>query len=140
MAIVKYAPWAELDAVERRMRRFFGEAGVLPAPLPAADVYETDGEFVVELEVPGYEQKDLDIELTDHVLVVKGQLEETKEAKDKEFRLHERLEKSFARRFEVPPEIDVEKFDARFDKGVLQVRAPKLATAASKRIEIAKQA
>ena len=75
MAIVKWTPWTDLDAMERRMRRFFDEAGVVPAPTPAADVYETDGEFVVELEVPGYEQKDLDIELTNHTLVVKGLLE-----------------------------------------------------------------
>jgi HSP20 family molecular chaperone IbpA len=44
------------------MRRLFEDVGVLPALAPAADVYETDGEFVVELEVPGFYAKELEIE------------------------------------------------------------------------------
>ena len=95
MAVMKWTPWADLDAMERRMRRFFDEVGIVPAPMPAADIYETDGEFVVELEVPGYEEKDLAIELADHTLVVKGELETEKDEKEKSFRLHERLEKRF---------------------------------------------
>lgn len=136
MAIVKWTPWTDLDAMERRMRRFFDEAGVVPAPMPAADVYETDGDFVVELEVPGYEQKDLEIELADHTLVVTGELETVKEGKEKTFRLHERLEKSFERRFGVPPEVDLERFHADFSKGVLKVTAPKLKGMESKKIAI----
>ena len=138
MAIVKWTPWTDLDAMERRMRRFFDEAGVVPPPMPAADVYETDGTFVVELEVPGYEQKDLDLELTRHQLVVKGRLETVKEEEEKEkaFRLQERLETSFERRFEIPPEVDLEKFHADFSKGVLKVTAPKQKGLEPKKIAI----
>jgi HSP20 family protein len=136
MAIVKWTPWTDLDAIERRMRRFFDEAGVVPAPMPAADVFETDGDFVVELEVPGYEQKDLEIELTDHTLVVTGELGTVKEETEKTFRLHERLEKSFERRFVVPMEVDLERFHADFSKGVLKVTAPKLKGMEPKKIAI----
>ncbi len=136
MAIVKWTPWTDLDTMERRMRRFFDEVGVVPSPLPAADVYETDGTFVVELEVPGYEQKDLDIELSRHQLVVKGRLETVKEEAEKAFRLHERLEKSFERRFEIPPEVDLEQLHADFSKGVLKVAAPKQKGLEPKKITI----
>jgi HSP20 family protein len=136
MAIVKWMPWTELDAMERRMRRFFDEVGFAPAPIPAADIYETGHDYVVELEVPGYEKKDLDIELTDHTLVVKGEIKEAKEEKDKTFHLHERLEKSFERRFPVPPEVELQRFTADFEQGVLKVTAPKLKEAAPKKIAI----
>ncbi len=140
MAIVKWTPWTDLDAMERRMRRFFDEAGVVPAPTPAADVYETDGEFVVELEVPGYEQRDLEVELANHTLVVKGQLETVTKETEKAFHLHERLEKSFERRFQIPPEVDLGKFHADFSKGVLKVTAPKQKGAVPKKIAIGSEA
>ena len=52
--VVKWAPFRELDTIERRMRRMLEELGVAPASLPAADLYETDKEVVVELVVPGF--------------------------------------------------------------------------------------
>ena len=72
MALVRWSPFQELEAMDRRLRRLFDEFGFVPATVPNADVYETDDEFVVELEVPGYEEKELEIEVTDHTLCVKG--------------------------------------------------------------------
>ena len=63
--IVKWTPFQELDSMERRMRRMFEEIGFAPTLLPAADTYETDEEFVVELEVPGFAEKELVIEVSD---------------------------------------------------------------------------
>jgi HSP20 family protein len=140
MALVKWTPWADLDAMERRMRRFFDDVGFVPAPTPAADIYETDKEFVVELEVPGYEGKDLEVALADHTLVVRGELVQAKEEKEKTFHLHERLETAFERRFTIPPEVDLGHFDANFEKGVLKVKAPKLEATAPKKIEIGAKA
>jgi hypothetical protein len=54
--------------------------------------------------VPGFEEKELSVEVTDHTLVVEGEQLETREEKDKQYRLHERLEKSFERRFTLPLE------------------------------------
>src|SRR3972149_639485 len=106
MTLVKWSPLAELEAMERRMRRLFDEAGFAPAALPAADVYETDDEIVVELEVPGFEEKELEIEVADHTLTVKGQRTETKEEKEKAFQLKERLQSPFERRFPLPTGTD----------------------------------
>lgn len=136
MAIVRWTPFTELDSMERRMRRVFEEIGFAPGLAPAADVYETDDEFVVEVEVPGYEEKELSIEVSDHTLSVKGSREKTKQEKTKEFSLHERLEREFERRFVLPSEADTEHLKAVFGKGVLEVRAPKLQAIKSTKVEI----
>ena len=138
MTIVKWTPFTELDSMERRMRRVFEEIGFAPVLVPAADIYETDEEFVVELEVPGYEEKELSIEVSDHLLVIKGSRTKSKEEERKEFTLHERLERAFERRFIVPSEADTEHLKAVFSEGVLEVHAEKLPAAKAKRVAITK--
>jgi HSP20 family protein len=137
MTLVRWNPLQELDAMERRMRRIFDEAGIAPAPLPAADVYETEGEWIFELEVPGFEEKQLTVEVGDHTLTVKGERLEKKEEKGKTFRLQERLAKEFERRFELPPEAETGKLAAEFKDGVLTVHAPKAKAATPRKIAIA---
>ncbi len=139
MTIVKWTPFTELDSMERRMRRIFEEIGFAPGLAPAADVYETDDEFVVELEVPGYEEKELSIKVYDHTLAIKGSREKVEEEKTKEFALHERLERMFERRFVLPNEADSEHLKAVFANGVLEVHAEKLPTVKPKKVEITKE-
>jgi HSP20 family protein len=136
--LVKWAPFQDLDVVERRMRRMLEDFGVAPAPLPAADMYETEKELVVELEVPGFEEKELALELVDHTLTVKGERMHEHEEKDKNFFLQERIEKHFERRFLLPAEVDTEHIDATFRAGVLEVHVPKIEPAKPRTIEITK--
>jgi len=136
--LVKWAPFQDLDIVERRMRRMLEDFGVAPAPLPAADMYETEKELVVELDVPGFDEKELVLELIDHTLTVRGERKLDKEEKDKNFYLQERIEKHFERRFLLPAEIDTEHIDARFKAGVLEVHVPKIEPAKPRAIEITK--
>ena len=138
MEFVRWSPFRELEAMEQRMRRLFPEARLEETPLPAADVYETEGAVVVEVEVPGYEESELTIEVSDHTLSVKGERAEEKEEKEKTFHRHERLVRSFERRFEIPPEADADKLEASFAKGVLKIAAPKLPEAKPRAIAIAK--
>lgn len=134
--MLKWSPLHELDSMERRMRRAFEEFGFAPGVLPAADLYETPSEFVLELEVPGYEEKELGIEVSDHLLTVKGQRREAKEETKRTFRLRERLEREFERRFELPADADTKHVQATFEKGVLEVHAPRLAAPQPQKIEI----
>jgi HSP20 family protein len=134
--IVKWSPFRELEWMDRGMRRMFDEFGFAPPVLPAANVYETKDEFVIELDVPGFEEKELGIEVTDHTLVVKGERMDAKT--EKEFRLRERLEETFERRFHLPTDADTEHVKARFGKGVLEVHTPKLAVSTPHKIEITK--
>jgi HSP20 family protein len=138
MDIVRWSPFREFEGMERRMRRMFEDAGLTPSLPPAADVYEADTEFVVELEVPGFEEKELDLEVTDNTLRVKGERTETKEGKDKAFLLKERIEKSFERRFSLPATADLGKIKASFANGVLEIRIPKTPEPKPRKVPIGK--
>jgi HSP20 family protein len=135
-SLVRWSPFRDLDLMERNMRRAFEGFGFLPSLFPAADVYETNDEYVVELEVPGYGEKELSIEVSDHTLTVKGERKELKEETERTFRLHERLEKQFERTFVLPPEAETTKVEAMFKQGVLEVHTPKAKTAIPKKVPI----
>jgi HSP20 family protein len=139
MAIVRWSPFQDLEAMERRMRRIFEAPLFAPSIVPNADVYETDDEFVVEVEVPGYEEKELEIEVLDRTVSVKGKREERKEEKKKDYQLRERLEASFERRFALPAEADMEKVSASFGKGVLEIHVAKTKEPATKKVAIGKR-
>ncbi len=110
----------------------------MSALLPAADAYETADEFVVELEVPGFDEKELSVEVFDNTLKVSGERTETTGGADKTFRLRERLERRFERRLDLPREADTEHITAVFEKGVLQVHVPKRQMASRHKVEISK--
>jgi HSP20 family protein len=135
--LVRWAPFRDFDVIDRRMRRMLEDFGVAPASLPAADLYETERELIVELDVPGYDEKELALEVSDHTLTVKGERLEEKEEKDKTFYLHERLEKHFERSFTLPVDADIEKMKAKFETGVLKVHVPKLEATKPRKIDIA---
>lgn len=140
MTLPVLTPLRDLDVIERRMRRLFEDAGLFPSLSPAADMYETADELVVELEVPGYEERELTLEVSDHQLTVKGRREEAAETKERSFRLHERLESTFERRFTLPAEIDAGRIAATFERGILEIHAPKAKEAIPQRIAIKKKA
>jgi len=102
--------------------------------LPAADVYVSGGNFVIELEVPGFAEKELGIEVTGRTLTITGTHAET-EGPEKAFRLHERLAE-FERTFVLPPDVDVEKVTSTFADCVMQVLAPLPAPREARRVPI----
>ena len=134
--LIKWAPFHDFDVIDRRMRRMLEGFGVAPAPLPAADLYETEKELIVELDVPGYDEKELSLEISDHTLTVTGERVEEKE-EEKAFYLHERLEKYFERSFTLPVDADLDRMTATFDTGVLKVHVPKIEASRPRKIEIA---
>jgi HSP20 family protein len=135
----KWAPLADLDLVERRLRRFFEDVGVAPSMTPAADVYDTGSEIVVELDVPGFDEQELAVDVADHTLTVSGTRKSETAEKDKTLRLRERLEAHFERRFHLPNEADTEHVTAEYDKGVLTLHVPRVATAKPRSVKILKK-
>jgi len=133
--LTRRTPFGELEPIERRMRRLFN-IGLAPLTMPLADVYETPSELVVELEVPGFDEKQLGIEVSDHTLTITGERKLTTEETERSFLLQERLESAFTRRFVLPSETDTGHVKAAFSNGVLEVHVPKLATTAPQKIEI----
>jgi HSP20 family protein len=134
--VVKWAPFGDLDVVERRMRRMLEDFGMAPAQIPAADVVETEKELIVKLDAPGFDEKELALEVSDHTLTVTGERSEEKEQQDATFHLHERVENRFQRMFTLPREADVEHIGATFTSGVLEVHVPKLERAKPRTIQI----
>ena len=126
----------DLDLFERRARRLFEELGVAPAITPAANVYESDEEMVVELEVPGFGEKELSVEVTDHTLTVTGKRAEETPKPGKTVRYQGRLEATFERRIQLPADTDPEHAVAEYEKGVLELHVPKLDGAKRKAIKV----
>lgn len=135
----RWTPIRELDRFERRMRRLAEDAGFFPTAGPASDVYETDEEYVVELDVPGFDDKELAVEVDDHTLVVKGERTEEAKKEDKAVLLRERLEREFERRFALPYVADSEHVSAEFAKGVLTLHVPKTPSAQSRKVAITRK-
>jgi HSP20 family protein len=135
----KWAPLPDLDVVERRMRRFFEDVGVAPAVTPAADVYDTPDEIIVELEVPGYDESELSVSIYDHTLAVVGDRKGETAKKEKSLRVRERLESHFVRRFQLPTETDSAHVQAEYAKGVLTLHVPKLAGLKPRTVTITKK-
>jgi HSP20 family protein len=132
----RWTPFRDLELMDQRMRRLF--PALLPPVTPATDITESKDEFVFELEVPGYEEKELDVEVGDHMLTVAGRREVEKESTDKEVRLHERLESVFERSFQLPPDTDPAHLKASYGKGILTLRVPKTSRPKPLKVPIAK--
>ncbi|MGH6718552.1 MAG: Hsp20/alpha crystallin family protein [Alphaproteobacteria bacterium] len=95
------------------------------AVVPKLDVAETDKEIVVSTELPGIDEKDVDVTLKDGVLTIKGEKKAEKEEKGKNFHRLERSYGAFSRTVVVPADVDEGKVKAGFAKGVLTVTLPK---------------
>jgi HSP20 family protein len=100
-------------------------AGRLGAFSPSVDIKETDREIKVSAELPGMNDKDIDVSLTKDSLTIKGEKKEEKEDKGKNYYRMERSFGSFTRTVPLPAEVDTEKAKADFVKGVLTVTLPK---------------
>ncbi len=112
-----------------------GLAGV-PDLTPRMDVSETDKEFEVTAELPGLEEKDVQVNVADGVLTIRGEKKAEKEEKDKNYYLLERSFGSFARSLELPEGVNADDIKASIANGVLKVTVPKPAPAQVKKIEV----
>lgn len=108
------------------MEPFTGRFGAFS---PSVDVRENDKEIKVSAELPGMDDKDIDVSLTKDALTIKGEKKEEKEDKGKDYYRIERSYGSFSRTIPLPTEIDIDKVKAEFKKGVLTVILPKSAQA-----------
>lgn len=129
-------------AMRREMDRLFDEAtrsfslarpamglGVMA---PRVDVRESEGGIEIAAELPGVAEQDIEVQLNDGVLTIRGEKKQEREEKEKGWYLMERAYGSFLRQIPLPVEVEEDKVEARFDKGVLHVMLPKSARAEAK--------
>ena len=92
---------------------------------PSVDVKENDKEFIIKAELPGVDEKDIDVTVTGDAVTIKGEKKEEKEDKDKNYYYMERSYGSFCRVIPLEAEIESGKAEARFKNGILDIKIPK---------------
>lgn len=107
--------------------------------VPAVDVEENDKEYTVKAELPGFDEKDVNLTVENHVLTLSGKVDEKNDEKDKDNRkylVRERRVETFERSFSLPEGVDEENISAQFKNGLLTVTLPKTAEKASRKLEV----
>jgi len=103
---------------------------------PRIDISETDAAYKIEAELPGINQKEIDVKIDNNILTIKGKKEDIKEEKEKNYHLRERYYGAFQRSISLPNNIEPEKIKASFENGVLNISVPKNDKRTPKKIEI----
>ena len=104
---------------------------------PRVDVAETDDGYQIEAELPGLDEKDVSVTLSDDVLTIKGEKKAEREEKKKDYYLSERSYGTLQRSFQLPDGVDADKITAEFKKGVLSIALPKSKEAKARERKIA---
>src|SRR5580765_2141068 len=142
MAITRWDPFREVVALQNRMNSLFRDLNDGDSPLttasfvPAVDIYEDAQKVMLKLEVPGIEEKDLDVRVENNTLTVKGERKFEKEEKEENFHRIERRYGSFYRAFTLPSTVDTENVKASYNAGVLKLELNKKAEAQPKQIKV----
>jgi len=155
MAIVRWEPFRRMrewdpfedvstfpQQMDRLFSQYFGRAGrgeeaLAPgAWTPAVDIYETDEKMVIKAELPGLKKEDIDIEVRDNTLTLKGERKFEQETQEKNYHRVERSYGSFQRSFLLPSTIRQEAIEATFKDGILEISLPKAEEAKPKKLEI----
>ena len=106
---------------------------------PDIDIRERGDHFILEADIPGVSEKDIDIEIDNSKLTIKANFEEAKENKEEKYLLHERRQVHFLRSFSLSKSVDTEKVEASFKNGILTIVVPKKAQEKSKKITVIAQ-
>jgi HSP20 family protein len=119
----------------------FGSAGNAPSGLsamftPAMDIYEDDNNLVADLEVPGMQPDDIQINVTGNTLTISGEKKEKSESRHEGVIRSERRYGRFFRALELPDDVESENVSAEYDNGVLRLRIPRSETRQPKRISV----
>jgi len=143
--LMEWRPFREVSRLRREMDRLWddyfgpGRRGLQPLQAefaPAVDVKETAEAVVIKAEVPGMDAEEISLAVTGDVLTIKGEKKSEREEKEENYHVVERSYGSFSRSLTLPAAVDLDKIEARYDKGVLTVTCPKKEEVKPKTIEI----
>src|SRR5207302_819960 len=146
--LTRWDPFREFSAVQdrmNRMNRLFRESYSPEGPeealtttsfAPPVDIYEDEHNITLKIEVPGIDEKDIDVRIESNTLIVHGERKIEKEEKEENFRRVERQYGSFTRSFTLPSSVEPGQVSARCDKGVLKINLAKKAEAKHTQIKV----
>jgi len=134
MAIVRWDPFRELQSMQDRMNRIFGDVYARRGDddvmargdwMPLVDIYENDRhELLIKAEMPGMKREDIDIKVENNTLTIRGERRRESEVREEQYHRVERSYGSFSRSFSLPSTIDSEKVSAEYKDGVLTILLP----------------
>lgn len=143
--LTRWEPVRELAGLQERMNRLFNdsfssvtsqESLAAGSFVPAVDVYEDEQGIRLKMEVPGIDEKDIDIRLENNLLTVRGERKLEKETKEENYHRIERSYGSFTRSFSLPNTVNPEEVKAGYARGVLTIQLGKRAEARPKQIKV----
>src|SRR6266567_9096705 len=143
--LTRWEPFREFSTMQERMNRLFRESYSPEVPeealtttnfAPPVDIYEDEHTITLKLEVPGIDEKDIDVRIDNNTLTVQGERKIEKEEKEENFRRVERRYGSFTRSFTLPSSVDPGQVSADYAQGVLNVKLAKKAEAKPKQIKV----
>src|SRR6516162_9143459 len=141
--LTRFEPFRELVNFQNQMNRIFQDYGRGSDELltsgtfvPPVDIYEDEHSINLKLEVPGIDEKDLDIKLENNTLTVRGERKFEKEEKEENFHRIERRYGAFARSFTLPNTVDPENVQASYENGIVKITLAKRAEAKPKQIKV----
>jgi HSP20 family protein len=143
--LTRWDPAREYSTLQDRMNRLFRESYSPEGPeealtttgfAPPVDIYEDEHTITLKLEVPGIDEKDIDVRIENNTLTVHGERKIEKEEKEENFRRVERQYGSFTRAFTLPSSVDTGQVRADYVRGVLNIKLDKKAEAKPKQIKV----
>jgi HSP20 family protein len=143
--LTRWDPRRDLATMQDRINRFVRESYSPEGPeealttthfAPPVDIYEDEHNITLKMEVPGIDEKDIDVLIENTTLTVHGERKFEKEEKEENFRRVERQYGSFTRSFTLPSSVDPGQVSAHYDKGVLKISLAKKAEAKPKQIKV----
>src|SRR5271165_1666550 len=146
--LTRWEPFREFSTMQdrmNRMNRLFRESYSPEGPeealtttgfAPLVDIYEDEHNVTLKIEVPGIDEKDIDVRIENNTLTVHGERKFEKEEKEENYRRVERQYGSFTRTFTLPNTVNQESVQADYDKGVLKIKLAKKAEAKPKQIKV----
>ena len=146
--LTRWDPFREFSTMQdrmNRMNRLFRESYSPEGPeealtttsfAPPVDIYEDEHNITLKIEVPGIDEKDIDVRIENNTLTVHGERKIEKEEKEENFRRVELQYGSFTRSFTLPSSVETENIQASYDKGMLEIRLAKKAEAKPKQIKV----
>jgi HSP20 family protein len=133
MAMTRFDPFRDLAVLQDRMNRLFNESYgprqnddlmSRGAWTPAVDIYEVEGALILKAELPDMRREDIDVNVENNTLTLRGERKLSAEVKQENFHRIERAYGAFMRQFSLPPTVDSSKIGAEYKNGVLTVKLP----------------
>src|SRR5215475_3753631 len=141
--LTRWEPLREFSTLQDRLNRLFrdsfseGQQELTSSTFaPAVDVYEDEHSTTLKIDVPGIDEKDIDVRLENNTLTVHGERRFEKDEKEENYRRVERQYGSFTRSFTLPNTLDAESVSANYEKGILKITLAKKAEAKPKQIKV----